>query len=270
MKNSNTKQVICKTKIGNVTKKKTHKEYADEVFSLVGEEYSVISEYENSVTKVRIKHNKCGHDWFVLPNSFTSTGSRCPKCAVSVRGKKTRMTQSEFERRVEEAHGSDYIVVGEYKRSKEKIEIKHLLCGTTYKVKPVVILNDRGCPVCNSSKGERDIKNFLDNNQLEYKMQYKIKECKNILPLPFDFAVLNNGEVACLIEYDGRQHFESISYWGGDKEFALSKKRDAIKRKYCSENNIPLIEIPYWERENITSILAKELDSLTGRMHLII
>ena len=30
--------------------------------------------------------------------------------------------------------------------------------------------------------------------------------------------------------------------------------------KYCKDNNIKLITIPYWEKNNIEKILIKELD----------
>lgn len=245
--------------IGNVTKRKTHKEFTEEVFQLVGEEYSVLSRYINSLTKVKLKHNKCGHEWFVTPSSFTSTGSRCPKCAILITNKKIKLTQKEFESRVKKIHGSNYVVIGEYEHSEKKLTVKHVVCNTKYKVRPKTILNGRGCPNCNLSKGERDIKLFLDNNMIDYKEQYKINECRNIYPLPFDFAIFDNGKLICLIEYDGRQHFESVEYWGGEKEFELSKRRDKIKRDYCQQNKIPLIEIPYWNYKNINKILETKL-----------
>jgi hypothetical protein len=30
------------------------------------------------------------------------------------------------------------------------------------------------------------------------------------------------------------------------------KTLDEIKRKYCKNNNIPLLIVPYWEQNNIT------------------
>lgn len=36
-------------------------------------------------------------------------------------------------------------------------------------------------------------------------------------------------------------------------------RRDAIKKKYCSDNNIKLLEIKYTEIKNIGNILDKEL-----------
>ena len=45
----------------------------------------------------------------------------------------------------------------------------------------------------------------------------------------------------------------------GYDEFVNSKIRDTIKTKYCKDNNIKLIRIPYWDFNNIEKILKKEL-----------
>ena len=37
------------------------------------------------------------------------------------------------------------------------------------------------------------------------------------------------------------------------------KHRDSIKTRYCKDNNIKLIRIPYWEFNDIEKILIKEL-----------
>jgi len=59
-----------------------------------------------------------------------------------------------------------------------------------------------------------------------------------------------------LIEYDGIQHYKPTF---GEKSFVLTKNNDKIKTKYCLDNGIKLIRIPYWEKENIEEILQKEL-----------
>ena len=45
------------------------------------ENYTLLSEdYINSKTKIKIKHNKCGHEYEVTLSNFNK-GRRCPKCA---------------------------------------------------------------------------------------------------------------------------------------------------------------------------------------------
>ena len=64
-------------------------------------------------------------------------------------------------------------------------------------------------------------------------------------------------KLICLIEYDGIQHFKPYDYYGGEKTFENVKIRDAIKDKYCMDNNICLHRIPYTELDNINLILTE-------------
>jgi len=41
--------------------------------------------------------------------------------------------------------------------------------------------------------------------------------------------------------------------------FLKTQKHDNIKNNYCISNNIPLLRIPYWEKDNIKDILDNYL-----------
>ena len=67
------------------------------------------------------------------------------------------------------------------------------------------------------------------------------------------------------IEFDVIWHFEKVSWNGCDDKqanivFQNTVKNDAIKTNYCKQNGIKLIRIPYWNLNNIESILDKELE----------
>ena len=113
------------------------------------------------------------------------------------------------------------------------------------------------CPYCNESKGEREINEILNKYNINFKSQYKFNNCKSKRELPFDFYIPNFNIV---IEYDGIQHYEIIKYFSGLDGFITTKIHDIIKTKYCEDNNIKLIRIPYWEYDNIENILIKELN----------
>lgn len=38
-----------------------------------------------------------------------------------------------------------------------------------------------------------------------------------------------------------------------------TQKHDQIKTQYCKDNNIPLIRIPYWEKDDMEYFLFDEL-----------
>lgn len=65
----------------------------------------------------------------------------------------------------------------------------------------------------------------------------------------FDFYVDNK----YIIEYDSEIHYKyTKSGWYTDKEFLVTLQRDKEKNEYCWNHNIPIIRIPYWERDNLT------------------
>ena len=84
----------------------------------------------------------------------------------------------------------------------------------------------------------------LKNNNIEYVREYYYDDCKNINYLRFDFFL---PKINTLIEYDGRQHFESVSIFGGDEALKITQNNDKIKNEYCKKNRIPLLRISYLE-----------------------
>lgn len=75
----------------------------------------------------------------------------------------------------------------------------------------------------------------------------------NKRPLRFDFAVFDDdGNLDFLIEYQGKQHYQAVSKFGGSRGFYQQQYNDNQKRKYCINKNIKLVEIPYTEEHLIS------------------
>lgn len=121
------------------------------------------------------------------------------------------------------------------------------VCGDLFTALPAKVNNGHitscGCRV--QSSGEEYIGNILQELDIDFISQYKFDDCKFKYVLRFDFALMKNNEIIGLIEYDGKQHFEPINFFGGEKGFKESKERDRIKNEYCQLNNIPLLRLPY-------------------------
>ena len=49
------------------------------------------------------------------------------------------------------------------------------------------------------------------------------------------------------IEYQGKQHFEPVDYFGGKENFLKQKERDELKAKRGKEHGVKLIYVNYWE-----------------------
>lgn len=102
----------------------------------------------------------------------------------------------------------------------------------------------------NASRGEIKIREILEAAGLNFKMEYSFEglTSSNGRHLRFDFVVFNDdGEIDFLIEYQGKQHYEPSSKFGGKKGFYQQQFNDNKKRRFCALHDLNLIEIPYTE-----------------------
>ncbi len=101
-----------------------------------------------------------------------------------------------------------------------------------------------------SSRGEVKIHEILEEAGLRFQEEYVIPGLcsSNGRPLRFDFAVFDDdGNLDFLIEYQGSQHYQASSKFGGKKGLYQQQFNDNKKRRFCALNGIKLIEIPYTE-----------------------
>ena len=114
---------------------------------------------------------------------------------------------------------------------------------------------------CIKSHGEITIAQLLTKHNIQFQREYSFQDLIYKAPLKFDFAIFNDdGSLSHLIEFDGIQHFEAISGFGGLEEFEKTQIRDTIKNNYCIENNIPLIRIKYNEKITLERIMKYDTD----------
>ena len=124
-------------------------------------------------------------------------------------------------------------------------------CGnyTTVTLNNLLSGNVKSCG-CLISQGEEEIKKILINNNITFSQQYTFSNLKgdNGGLLRFDFAIFDkNNKLDRLIEFQGEQHYDFTK----SKFFDETNINDYKKREYCLNNNIKLIEIPYWKRGKI-------------------
>jgi len=203
-------------------------------------DYSLV-EYKNNKTKVKIICKKHGI-FEVRPDNHINNKSKCPKCYGLNKSK------SEIIDIFEKIHGKkyDYSLI-DYKTSNSKMLIgckKHGIFLQSFKSHGI---RKCGCPICKESYGEKEIRKLLEFNDIKYIIEFKFNDCRDINPLPFDFYL---PDYNTCIEFDGRQHFESIEHFGGIKGFQLIQNHDIIKTNYCKNNNIKLLRIKYNENIN--------------------
>lgn len=112
------------------------------------------------------------------------------------------------------------------------------------------------CRICakRQSKGEKAVSEYLESKGIKFIIEHTFPDCRYKRMLPFDFYIPN---INTCIEYDGEFHFDTdrIPF----NNHVLQQKRDAIKTKFCKDNNIKLIRIPYYDFKRIDEILEGAL-----------
>lgn len=207
--------------------------------------------------RIVVKHKVCGKESNVDYQNFMQ-GSGCPKC------NNYKKSHNEFVKDVYNLVGDSYTVLGQYKSTKDKIEMRHEECGNIFKVRPIHFLKYyvrcNECYYNGQSKKEEEIDKYLKSLNIKFKRQYTFDDCKNIRLLPFDFAIFdNNNNLSFLIEYHGEQHYKPVERFGGEEKFIKTRNNDIIKEKYCRDNDIKLVIIPYTDFKNFREIISREL-----------
>lgn len=114
---------------------------------------------------------------------------------------------------------------------------------------------------CMVSKGNDRLCSLLKELNIDFQSEYSFDDLKGDKDkLRFDFVVFDkNKKILSLIEYQGKQHYEPQSLFGGEEKFLQQQRYDKIKRDYCKEHDIQLIEIPYWDYEKLSVEYLKDL-----------
>jgi very-short-patch-repair endonuclease len=211
-------------------------------------DYTLV-DYVNYYTKIKIQCKKHGI-FQQTPKSHILKKSGCPKCAIEYKANKLKLSQEEFIETSNNIHNRkyDYSLVN-YINNKTKVTI---ICPNhgMFQQAPVHHMRGIGCPICNESKGESIIAEFLNNENILYIREKSFDNCIDNGNLRFDFYL---PDLNIVIEFDGIQHYKPIDAFGGKSEFLNIKRRDLIKNNYCFENKIRMIRIKY--NENIINKL---------------
>lgn len=206
------------------------------------------------------------HGSFYRRADYHMYGSKCPECNKDAMRQARCINTEEFIRRAKLVHGEDrYNYTNtEYKNSRSKVSIVCTKEGHgEFDQEAASHLQGFGCPKCNYSRGERLVQLFLEKNNIKYVSQESFKNTENPCRNPtnsyllyFDFYLPDYKKI---LEIDGIQHYEPVERFGGGEKFEIQKYKDSVKNKYCEDNDIQLVRIPYWDIDKIEEILTKEL-----------
>lgn len=214
--------------------------------------YSKVN-YVNNSTPVIINCPIHG-DFEQLPANHLA-GHGCPKCAGNI-----QLTTEEFIEKAKLVHKDkyDYSKVN-YIDSHTKVTISCTKHGD-FDQTPSNHLYGYGCPHCsNFSVGETLTEEYLKLAKIEFRTDgyIIISDDRYIYP---DFIL---PDMNTWIEYNGEQHYFYVDFYhdGRSRTFLEQLERDIAMRKYCKDNNIRLVEIPYFMKtaQEVSNFLDKVL-----------
>jgi hypothetical protein len=198
-----------------------------------------------------------GHNYQSTLNNRSSGGKGCPVC----KGKKVSEDSNlaaQFPHIAAEWHPTlnGDVEASDVRPGTARVYWWSCSKGHAWRTSPNCRTNGRtGCPVCKESKGEKAVNEALTERGIYTRRQFKMPKCRNVFPLPFDFAIVPHGKRAALIEFQGELHYRPIEYFGGEEGFAERQMRDQLKRDFCEEKGIPLLEISYEDVEKIPDLI---------------
>lgn len=217
-----------------------------------------LQELRPDITILEIKDNKhikykcsCGNISETSQYRLVTKHGNCNKCYGSKVSRSKLSNKEELQKKCPSKE-----ILGEYIDNKTPIKIR---CeyGNIHMRRPCDLVYNKPCSCGKESQGERLIRLYLESKNIDYKYNYSFNDCRDKLPLPFDFYL---PDYNILIEYDGSQHFKEMPKW--ENENSNLQKRilhDSIKTNYCKDENIKLIRINYKQINDINNILDKEI-----------
>ena len=219
--------------------KKTTEEFIDAAKKIHGNKYDYSKViYERKDKKVCIICPKHGEFW-QSPHQHLN-GQKCPICANEINGLKKRLTFEEFVRKAKKVHGDkyDYSLVN-YKTTDDKVKIICPEHGEFLQSPHNHIGQKQGCPKCNKSHMEKEISQFLSENNVRFEEQKKFPWLKFKRAMSLDFYLPDYNIV---IECQGEQHFTKMRYsTENDEKLIVTKKRDNLKKKLCEEHGLKVL-----------------------------
>ena len=211
-------------------------------------DYSKVN-YADSNTKVCIICPKHG-DFWQIPYLHLS-GCGCPKCTNNY-----HKTNDEWIKSATEIHKHKYdYSKTEYVNIREKVCIICPFHGEFWQL-PNHHLQGCGCPKCQSSHTENEIRKLLLENNIKFEEQ---KRFGWLGSQSLDFYIPSKN---IAIECQGKQHFKPIGFFGGIDALTSTKERDNIKLQLCRDNGVMLLYYANYEYDFPYNVFNNKLELL--------
>ena len=241
----------CIQCLGNPRSNTIH--FIKKAFSVHGERYDYsLVDYKNSSTKVYIVCKS--HGQFLQAPSEHLTGKGCIKCAGV-----ERFTTEQFIQSSRKVHGDRYdYSKADYINNRTKVTIVCNIHGDFDQIPDSHLNMNTGCPKCAINKAETWLDTLCNEDERIVSHGRQSIKCVDIFNnnmirclFPDKVGVTQSGE-KFMIECDGPQHFQSVSWYGNNaSDFRDQLCRDLAKNRYARDNAWSLLRISYLEYHNV-------------------
>lgn len=229
----------------------------------VNSDIEIVGEYAGAHSLIRCKCKIDNEEWESYACNLLNKSAGCPECAKRRVRDIEALTVDEINQRLQ-LYGVSAKVIDGYTNNKCKVKCLCTVHNIEYMaaVKTLLYNKSSACPECSQSLGENKMLKILTDMGYDIKPQHSFDDCRHINVLRFDVYIECKNMV---FEYQGQQHYYPVDFAGKGDEWAreqleITQTRDNIKREFCTQHNIKMVEVPYWEFDNMESFLRKQIE----------
>ena len=249
---------FCRREKISKKNRRTKSEFIDKL-KQVNENIEVLGEYTQCKDKIECKCKIHNETFFITPDHLLQGEIGCKQC-IDIKNHNAGLKSHDvFISQLADIN-STINVLGRYDGARTRIKVECLNCGNIWSPEATSLISGFGCRKCASSKGEKRIESFLGSYDITFVPQKTFPGLVGLggRNLSYDFYLPNFN---LLIEYQGQFH-DGTAPLQTDDEFLIQKEHDKRKSIYAKLNNIQLLEIWYWDYDNIEEILTNILNNL--------
>lgn len=250
----------CRKCVLDNLSKERRKDPEELIFLANGKNCEILNpqEYINMREKnLIIRHKKCGNIARTSLSNFESSKCGCVPCSNQMLSELKKLSYEYVKNQIE-MKNNNKLVSKKYNGVHNLLDIECGSCGNVFRSSLCNYIEHNltgKCPDCNcNSYGEYLLSLILNKYKILYIRQKKFDECKDKKVLPFDFYL---PDYNLCIEYDGEGHYRPCF---GEESYLKTLLHDSMKNWYCKWNDIDILRIPYWERNNLEKILIEKLN----------
>ena len=230
------------------TKRLTTEEFIFRAKNVHGNKYDYSKvEYINNKTKVCIRCNKCGHEFWVKPNNHLN-GQNCPYCVKNNFADLCRNTTiDDFRTKFYKKFGNKYEIPDDavYLNSKTKIKVichekdENGIEHGEFWIRPNSLLNGHGCKKCYDSRR---------NSTTIYNTSKWIEKAKQIWGDRYDYSkveYINSHTKVCIVCNKCGREFWQMPYDHLHKKgckYCKESKLEKSVRDFFKNRNIEVLE----------------------------